>query len=365
MSDSAFDPFLAEVASALRQRPEQSAAVTDELRDHLQQRLAELLERGVPGETAVQAAIEELGDAAALAAEFNTVSRDLRRRWIMRYASGSIAAAVVVFFVTLAFWPDSPRVNTPPQVTAQDKAAKDAAPAKDAAAPARPKPPTPEENNARVEAMLVGNRVKADLKAMPLEEFIANLRTIRTVDGKELSLEISLETAKFEEAGAKLDAPITFIRSSMRLDRLIDHVLGRAGLGFYLDDGVLVVSSNEHVDTHLTMRVYDCRDLMELPRPKGRGGVEPGSSDSSAGAAGDGSLAAAVAAAGGDAEFVRLLLGSIKPDSWQHNGGPGSVSYYRGLLIVWQSDPRHREINDFLEQLRQAVAKQSQATKDK
>src|SRR5262245_60436761 len=120
MSDSAFDAFLAQVARTLRQQPEQSAAVTDELRDHLEERLAELLQRGVPRESAVQTAIDELGDAAALAAEFNTVSRDLRRRWIMRYASATVAAAVLVLLVSAAFWPNTPQAPLAPQATAQD-----------------------------------------------------------------------------------------------------------------------------------------------------------------------------------------------------------------------------------------------------
>jgi hypothetical protein len=170
-TEPAFDAFLAQVRRALRQRPQEAAAVTDELRDHLEERLAELIERGVPRESAVQTAIDELGEAASLAAEFNTVSRDLRRRWIMRYASGSVAAAVALFLVTMAFWPDTPQTPTP-QATAQDVgAAKDTA-TKDAAA-AKPKTPTPEENTARVEAMLVARRVDADFKEMPLRDFSA------------------------------------------------------------------------------------------------------------------------------------------------------------------------------------------------
>src|SRR5947209_2488554 len=153
-SEPKFDECLAQVGRALRQRSDQSTDVTDELRDHLEERLAELLERGVPREAAVQTAIDELGDAATLAAEFNTVSRDLRRRWIMRYATASVAAAVLLLLVSAAFWPETRTAPLAPRATAQD-----AAPPKEATATV-PKISTKEENNVRIEKLLSSHRTK-------------------------------------------------------------------------------------------------------------------------------------------------------------------------------------------------------------
>jgi hypothetical protein len=158
---------------------------------------------------------------------------------------------------------------------------------------------------------------------------------------------------------------------------MLDHVFGQAGVDYYIEDGTMVVSSREDVHTHLEMRVYDCRDLMDLPGRTSRAAIDSGiggspgeassapAAASAPGASPDRSDAAAVAAAGGDAEFVKLLQGSVKPDSWKEAGGPGSLTYYRGLLIIYQSAPAHREIDQFLEKIRLAVTKQSQPGKNK
>ncbi len=379
MSDSAFDPFLAEVARALGRRPEQSAAVTDELRDHLEERLAELLQRGVPRESAVQTAIDELGDAAALAAEFNTVTRDLRRRWIMRYATATVAAAVLVLLVTAAFWPNTPTAPLAPQATAQEAAQpKEPAP-KETTAP-RPKDDSKEAANARTEQLLASHRVKADIKEMPLQKFFLEyLREVKTEDGKTVELQSFLDYKKLEEAQVEPAAPVTLEMKSIRLDMLLKLVLGSIGLGYYIDDGIIIVTSKDAIDTHMEVRVYNCRDLLELPRMKRPAGSKPaagaaGPADA-AGGAGPGGAVAGLGGFGGgfggliggdglmryDVELIDVLRTNVKPDSWSSAGGPGDLSEYRGMLVVTQTPEIHRKIEELLDMLRRSAARESPA----
>ncbi len=381
MPDSAFDPFLSEVARALGQRPEQSAAVTDELRDHLEERLAELLKRGVPRESAVQTAIDELGNAATLAAEFNTVSRDLRRRWIMRYATATVAAAVLVLLVTAAFWPNTPGVPLAPQATAQE-----GTPPKETPAP-KPKADSKEAANARTEQLLSSHRINADIKEMPLKKFFAeSLGELKTGDGKTIDLQAFIDTKKLEEANVPLDTPITFQMASIRLDMLLKLVLERQlGLGYYIDDGIIIVTTRDTLDTHMEVRVYNCRDLLQLPRMKRPAGTKPaagGPGDAGpADAAGGGALGGGVGGAGGfgagalggigggpalggyDVELIDVLRTNVKPDSWSASGGPGDIAEYRGMLVVTQTPEVHRKIEELLEMLRLSVAKEPPATR--
>jgi hypothetical protein len=166
------------------------------------------------------------------------------------------------------------------------------------------------------------------------------LRTLKSTEGKELGLQILVNHQKLEgDAALKPGAKINLLLASVRLDKLLDLVFGRLGANYYLDDGIMVISSREDVDTRLELRVYNCRDVMDLPRRK------PAAGDS--------------ARDQGD-ELVELIKSVIKPESWTDNGGPGTVEEYRGLLIISQTAERHREINHFLELLRQAAAKQTQ-----
>ena len=96
MSDREFDNYLALLAKLLRLDGQQREAIAGELRAHLEDRLDELLARGVPRDEAVKLALEEFGDAAGLAAEFGSISRNRRRRWLMRVTTFSAAAIVLV-----------------------------------------------------------------------------------------------------------------------------------------------------------------------------------------------------------------------------------------------------------------------------
>ena len=52
-------------------------------------------------------------------------------------------------------------------------------------------------------------------------------------------------------------------------------------------------------------------------------------------------------------ELVELIQTTIAPDSWEVNGGPGTIQYWRNgmSLIIRQTDEVHGEIDDLLRQL--------------
>ena len=105
MSDREFEHYLALLTRLLRLGGKQREKIAGELRAHLEDRLEELLARGVSREEAVRRALEEFGDAAGLAAEFVSLSRNRRRRWLMRLTTFSVAATVLLAAGLAIVWP--------------------------------------------------------------------------------------------------------------------------------------------------------------------------------------------------------------------------------------------------------------------
>src|SRR4029450_1896255 len=96
MSQQEFENYLTLLTRLLRIGPRDRQRVAEEFRAHLEDRLDDLVARGMPRDKAVQTALEEFGDAAAMAAELVSISRNKRRRWIMRITTASVAASVLI-----------------------------------------------------------------------------------------------------------------------------------------------------------------------------------------------------------------------------------------------------------------------------
>ena len=75
MSEEEFEGYLRLLARFLNLSDVQREVIAGELRDHLEQRLDELTARGVSREKAITMALDEFGDASALAGEFGAVTR--------------------------------------------------------------------------------------------------------------------------------------------------------------------------------------------------------------------------------------------------------------------------------------------------
>src|SRR4051812_650214 len=119
MSDREFENYLTLLASLLRLDPRQRGAVADELRSHLEDRLDELMARGVPREEAVKQALAEFGDAAGLAGQFLAIKRNRKRRWLMRVMTFSLAATLLFAVGIAIFWPGRNAAPGPAAAIAQ------------------------------------------------------------------------------------------------------------------------------------------------------------------------------------------------------------------------------------------------------
>lgn len=112
------------LCSLLRLPANEQQSVRDELENHLRERVRDLIVTGTPESQATGAAIDELGDAAALAREFRTARRTPIRRALMNLAViGLAAGAAVTSLVALThgLGPQSANVSVfqPPATVSQ------------------------------------------------------------------------------------------------------------------------------------------------------------------------------------------------------------------------------------------------------
>ena len=121
MSNDEFETWLSLVGRLLGLSERQQQQIGEELRDHLESRVADLLESGMDKQSAVMQAVEEFGDAAVLAKNLQSVSLANRKRWMMRFMTLATAGLFLVAVLTMAMWPQEARFGSPSQSVAQDQ----------------------------------------------------------------------------------------------------------------------------------------------------------------------------------------------------------------------------------------------------
>ena len=126
MPEDEFEIYLTLLAKTLRLKDDQRDAIAAELRDHMEQRLHELTDQGLPRGQAIQTALEEFGDASALAKGLTKTNpaRRQQRRHLMQTSFGTIAACAAVTFAVMMFTP----TNKDGQPTQPGAVAQEAAP---------------------------------------------------------------------------------------------------------------------------------------------------------------------------------------------------------------------------------------------
>lgn len=372
MSNQEFENYLALLGGLLRLEGGQRKQIAAELRDHFEERLDDLLARGLSREEAITEALREFGDAAGLAAAFSSLARNRKRRWIVRISSLSAAAALVALFITLAaLWPES-RPGPQPLVAQAQQAGGD---------PPATKPINFHRQGGELSASeqklktALASRVAADFEETPLRDVLSFL-------GDKHDLQIYINNRALADAGAAADNPVSIRLKDVRVDTLLDLVLDQVGGMTYVErDGVLVVSSVEALAGAAEVRVYNCRDLLGAAAeevaaagaaaPGGGEGGPPGSAPPAlrvapgAGLAGFGGGGLGGAVVDGprmvsESEYraerlMAILTNAIEPASWEAQGGYGTVSEFNGLLVVNHNARTQLQVEKVLRMMREAA----------
>jgi len=179
-----------------------------------------------------------------------------------------------------------------------------------------------------------------------------------------------------EAAGVTGDTQVNVRLRDVPLRKVLNTLLDEAGVGlltYYTSEGVIEVTTSELADKEMITRVYPVDDLiMEIPdfdnapsfslsdsqgsggsggtsgsRGGGGGGGYGGGGGRGGGGGGGGGGGFSFGSGGGaeakektktkteraDA-LVTMIRETIRPDVWREAGGPASIRYYNGNLIV-------------------------------
>jgi hypothetical protein len=332
MTDLEFEHYLALLGSLLRLDKRQREAIGMELRDHLEERMEELVAEGHTRASAVRIALEEFGDASGLAQKFIWLDQKKRRRWMMRFATFSIAGSFVACLLIFSLWPEQDRLPLVSRSAAQEQAAP-------------PLGQTPvdsvEARNARTRNMLDQTILDFDHEEQSFADILDHWR------------EIGFEFYLDDSSDLTLETPVTLKLRNVRLSTALELLLREHNSGYIIRDGLVLIASVDALhELGSEIRVYNCRDLVGRTEQSASGiplvGSDPLVAPKSDGPA-DGNQAHAPNEIEGD--FVSMIRSVVMPTSWEEMGN--SAEMFDGLLVVSQSPKVHESIEQLLAKLRE------------
>jgi hypothetical protein len=174
---------------------------------------------------------------------------------------------------------------------------------------------------------------------------------VRDVSG----LNIHVNWKALEAQNVTADTPVNIRLRSVSVRKLLNLLLSEAGGGdtltYFVDEGVIEVTTREMADKKVYTKVYPIEDLvMEVPEfsdpPSlnlqniNQQSQQGGGGGSSQGIFGTGSDRRESDRAGSTTreergqQLVDLITETVRPEIWATNGGTATIRYFRGNLIV-------------------------------
>ncbi|MCS7033504.1 MAG: hypothetical protein NZ561_05855 [Phycisphaerae bacterium] len=152
-----------------------------------------------------------------------------------------------------------------------------------------------------------------------------------------------------ESTGVAKDTPVNLRLRNAPLRKVLALVLtdaagGSGTLSFYSAEGVIHITTRELADSDLITRIYPVQDLLvEVPDFDNAPDFNLQQSAQVGGGGGGGSLFGG--GGGGESEkgttraeraqqLIDLIVDTVQPDVWAVNGGPATIRYFNGNLIV-------------------------------
>lgn len=413
MRDPEFDRYLESLSRLLRLSRREREEIRRELAAHVDEFVEAEVARGVSRREAVQRALEDFGDAAALAARFHHPG--LRKRWIMHATAAAAFAGVAA--LSWSFLSSSPMQ----QVRPAEHATRQTAEMREVRRNDRA------AEGQDVEAALERVLPEVRFESQPLDQAVEYVRDA-------LKANVVVYWQSLSQHGIERDAPVTLTLRNISIRRLLDFMLDdledSARVTYAVQDGVLVIGPRERIDRDLEVVVYDVHALVHgaraarAPRaavareqaaaeraaesrneaaaeraPRSRNeaaAAERAAREADAAAAerlaaeraarapvaaeqeqraemdrqarAEESRMAEVGRERGPAAAARAIIAgeqlgaeqrrlqeliqrTVQPEAWEVNGGVASLSFYEDALVVRASAPLHAELQRLLAQL--------------
>ncbi|PHR93993.1 MAG: hypothetical protein COA78_32220 [Blastopirellula sp.] len=142
--------------------------------------------------------------------------------------------------------------------------------------------------------------------------------------GKAAKLDIRLDTRSLDDIGLSERTPVSLSLSDTKVKTVLKALLTELDLTWFIQDGVLWMTTPEAVEDSLKTVVFDVRDLCN---------------DEKAANA-----------------LIEAITSQASPESWEELGGPGAIiAYNPGTLVVSQTENLLDEVLYLLETYRKAI----------
>lgn len=146
----------------------------------------------------------------------------------------------------------------------------------------------------------------------PLEDCFSFLQEFHKIN-------IWLDRGALQDEGVALDQPITLKLTGVRLESILNLLLGPVQLDWIIQDEVLKITTRAKADELGEIRTYDVQNLLDA-------GHMP-------------------------EELIASITKCVAPDTWTGDSATGSISHTGGVLVVRQSQRTHAEVASLLEDL--------------
>lgn len=275
MPEKEFEIYLKVLGKLLRLNPSQKSAIADEFRDHLDERLADLMQSGLSRDEAIQAAIDEFGDVTGLALDLTRASRPGLRKVVVRSTVAVTAVAAVFVGWLLLFAPEQ-HVVAPPVVQAQPPKRVEKEPAKDKVASSF-------LDDEELFPAFLAQTIDVDFQDTPLNEvcdFLADQSNVPVLVHK---------TALADE-GIDADALVNLHLKGLTVEEILNHVTQSLHLSWQVDGGLIQITTpstlramTRHIDLHsLTRKGHSIETIVRIIRMAGTGWEEEGEAGTTA-----------------------------------------------------------------------------------
>ena len=263
MSEKEFELYLTLLSRFLKLSPEQCAAISDELRDHLEERFDELSRAGLSREDAIRRALEEFGDATHLASHFSELSKQRRRRFVMRCTLASILVGAIAIFTIPAFLPRNAVIDIPARAIAQQKSetARDKTQTSDKKTPVSTTTRELKAADAELPQPL-REKITLELTDTPLADICQTIQ-------ERCGMQVMLDEVDLKEEDIDPEIPINVDVENIPIHVALSWILHPLGLEWRVQDGLLHITTivaDEDPDKY-TSKTYNVRELL-------RGGFE-------------------------------------------------------------------------------------------
>jgi len=177
----------------------------------------------------------------------------------------------------------------------------------------------------------LGTSTDVDFLRMPLEDALSSL-------GKQHRINIWLDRPSMADAGIAWDQPVSLRLKGMRLESVLNLLLGPCELDWVVQDEVLKITTRDWADAHPEIRTYDVRNLIDA-------GHTPDDLIAS--------ITTCMAPGSWSGAPVRICWrgGFLSPGGCREYPAPAGISHTDGVLVIRQSRRTQAQIARLLHEL--------------